>query len=949
MTASYGRPQPRRVNALYDPVQADPLKPMDRQIVPKQNIGRLLDFSSAEVSAANAQRGYNEVASFLEQTIEVAKPIYEEYVNNEVKGQLAQIAEDPEFIERIRAGDEQTRATLRSMRLQTQVIVNENAAAASVAEYAKRYQSQSILDPVLTDSEATVEEKATRRAELRGTLQAELLDPLDARALAGQLDNVALANAGARAATEELAVKEQDRAAQQTLQLGVGANFYELSQLELGYTVSPDGEKTEATDAQVNAAMRDRAFTYLDSIQQDFTPTEIGTAYFRGIQGKALQLAADGRWDEALDILATAQEVAGSYKFDNGLNIGGIAVTKEGGTVSTGLAKLRISLEKKAEEAADKVRLGNLDDQIRTLATADPDSAEYADAQSKIALQTAGDPELYLKALKLGGNIRTQLQKTELPATPAQQQNYLDLIWRVKDPATSWQQSKNLIDGSDLTMDQRIKLASAALEGASTAETTTIQAANNSTDIIDGEAALLAEQAQAAAAALPGTAIALPTAEDLKRDYEIALRNKVTKRLQDEARPVSEGGLGIAPSTARALEVLQEEASIVRQNLAKTLNLPTDLTPKTRQQYAVDAVTKDFEYVRNQLANGADRYSTAIFPPAFVAAIKKATGRDDYQTVLREFIKRMTRIKTDDGKPLFQNPSQSWRDLTGELPDQEPGDAANSMMQGMYGVPASAQKKEGGDEQAANPQEMLQVALGNLFNVVTGTQAASAQYLDGKKDSDYVGMENAEMLSAALRRKGSVDLSPAVGPMPQLGAAAETRAPVPLAIGPNNPYFVAIGLNEGTRTANGGYTRAWSGHTDPGDGAANRGTISARSGSPQSADRYWSGLLTGEAMEARGALLAAGLRDNTVGFQRVMFNVLDLAVQAPGAVPDFIRKLPNMQAADFTIESVAKARADSYINPSTGRLEASGFGNSYNRLFQDQRSRAGTFDYKKRI
>ena len=99
-------------------------------------------------------------------------------------------------------------------------------------------------------------------------------------------------------------------------------------------------------------------------------------------------------------------------------------------------------------------------------------------------------------------------------------------------------------------------------------------------------------------------------------------------------------------------------------------------------------------------------------------------------------------------------------------------------------------------------------------------------------------------------------------------------------------------------------------------------------------------------MEARGALLAAGLRDNTVGFQRVMFNVLDLAVQAPGAVPDFIRKLPNMQAAEFTIESVAKARADSYINPSTGRLEASGFGNSYNRLFQDQRSRAGTFDYK---
>ena len=106
---------------------------------------------------------------------------------------------------------------------------------------------------------------------------------------------------------------------------------------------------------------------------------------------------------------------------------------------------------------------------------------------------------------------------------------------------------------------------------------------------------------QAAAAALPGTAIALPTAEDAKRDYQIALKNKVTKRLQDEARPVSEGGLGIAPSKARALEVMQEEASIVRAEQGKKLKLPTDLTPKSRQQYAVDAVTKDFEYVRNQL------------------------------------------------------------------------------------------------------------------------------------------------------------------------------------------------------------------------------------------------------------------------------------------------------------------------------------------------------------
>jgi hypothetical protein len=59
--------------------------------------------------------------------------------------------------------------------------------------------------------------------------------------------------------------------------------------------------------------------------------------------------------------------------------------------------------------------------------------------------------------------------------------------------------------------------------------------------------------------------------------------------------------------------------------------------------------------------------------------------------------------------------------------------------------------------------------------------------------------------------------------------------------------------------------------------------------------------------------------------------------------------LPSVIANGITIEAIAKARADSFINPVTGRLEAGGFGNSYSRLFADQRSRAGSFDYKKRL
>ena len=284
-------------------------------------------------------------------------------------------------------------------------------------------------------------------------------------------------------------------------------------------------------------------------------------------------------------------------------------------------------------------------------------------------------------------------------------------------------------------------------------------------------------------------------------------------------------------------------------------------------------------------------------------------------------------------------------------PDTRPGGFI--IPKALFGPGPEQQTKDGEKGDQASIGQQLEGALGQLLNVVIPAAPANAESLDGKKESDYTGMQTAEMLSAAMRRPGSVDLGPSTPGLPQQGAAAVTARPVPTSINsPNHPYFVAIGLNEGTRTADGGYTNAYWGHTDPGDGAANRGTISARSGSPQQADRMWAGILSGRAIEVRQALRNAGLADNTVGFQRVMFNVLDLMVQVgeySGANDDFLGKLPEMQAAGFTIESVAKARTDSYINPSTGRLEAAGFGNSYNRLFQDQRRRAGTFDYKKRL
>jgi hypothetical protein len=186
--------------------------------------------------------------------------------------------------------------------------------------------------------------------------------------------------------------------------------------------------------------------------------------------------------------------------------------------------------------------------------------------------------------------------------------------------------------------------------------------------------------------------------------------------------------------------------------------------------------------------------------------------------------------------------------------------------------------------------------------------------------------------------------------LPQTAAGVPVR-PVPLAINNDmHPLFVAIGINEGTRTPNGGYTKAYYGHRDPGNGAFNVGTVSGQQGgSPQSSDQRWAGILTQTMTSVTPILVRNGLPQNSVGFQRMLFNIADLKVQAPAAVPDFVRRLPQIVRQGVTIEAIAKARADSFINPATGRLEAAGFGNNYQTLLRDQRSRAGTWDYKRRL
>jgi hypothetical protein len=232
---------------------------------------------------------------------------------------------------------------------------------------------------------------------------------------------------------------------------------------------------------------------------------------------------------------------------------------------------------------------------------------------------------------------------------------------------------------------------------------------------------------------------------------------------------------------------------------------------------------------------------------------------------------------------------------------------------------------------------------GNFLNMFTGASPANAGNIDYATPDSLEAFHQAwEFGSNGLKTK----------PLPQVSASAEARL-VPTAVSNDrHELFVMIGVAEGTRTPNGGYTKAYYGHADPADGFSNRGTVSGgrESGaSPEMVDLRWMGRLTAIQQRLRPQLIVMGLMPGTQGYNRVMFNIMDLEVQSPEANRDFIGKLFTVRKAGWSIEAIAKARADSFINPATGRLEASGFGNNYQSLIKDQRSRAGVYDYRRRV
>lgn len=150
---------------------------------------------------------------------------------------------------------------------------------------------------------------------------------------------------------------------------------------------------------------------------------------------------------------------------------------------------------------------------------------------------------------------------------------------------------------------------------------------------------------------------------------------------------------------------------------------------------------------------------------------------------------------------------------------------------------------------------------------------------------------------------------------------------------------IAIGVAEGTRTPEGRKTLSWEYHSDPGNGAINQGTFSWQMGAatPEEADLKG---LTRIQKEAIPYLIQVAEQEQISFDLEMLLQGADLWNQAPEAGANFVQNLKQCLDETQTVdEAVLCARVESFYNPITGELDASGFDNDRDRLENDQRRR----------
>jgi hypothetical protein len=703
-----------------------------------------------------------------------------------------------------------------------------------------------------------------------------------------------------------------------------------------------------------------------------FTPSEMAGSFYSGMATEVQQLIAEKNTDQAValtrGLVALSQQdiktPAGVSFFD--LKDG------EGKSLTYKLSVLARSAFAASEQAGAlevKQLAGQyLDDYYEATS---PEDKQLLTEQYRASLSTL-DPERRLDGLLAGAKVESELNR----ATPLQIQNSAEMMIDITSRDLNTEDARGrvleAIENGSITANQGAqRLAEIANGNPEGAVYEGIEGARRaSVDDLSIEVADLIDVGDIDPDGDGPLSSVLASFGDKEKQKIIgnSLSKRVTIALEKKAKEARNNG---DPWTTEMYveqyrEELSRQASVMRKELKKG-----EIQGTTR----LERINNEYMALANNAKEGP--LTVQSFAPATVKRWQKNNPGKEVtpKALLGEMSRLMGSLTDGKGQKIYPDAVKDLKELARQSRVDEDGfwekrpktNPLNFLLgapqlrdedaiEGVDQIPE--QKGDSKEEKTSQKtevdekdpeqgfQKVLMQGLGALGNVVT--LPAQAGTLEGKPG--VLNANNSPEFAKVMARQEPFGIK--TQPLPQLSSASPVRR-VPIAISSrNHPIFVAIGIAEGTRTPSGGNTKAYYGHTDIGDGNWNRGTVSGgrNGGSPQQVDRQWMGTLTSVAATMAPVLQRLGLRPDSQGWNRVMFNILDLRVQAvPAAVRDFVGKLPQVMDQGLTIEAIAKARADSFFNPQTGRLEASGFGNNYSRLFADQRSRAGVYDYKRRF
>ena len=957
----------------------------ERQVVTVGPNGPLRDFRSPEQAGRNAALPFQQISQFLDNFAKTAKPVYDAYVSNEVAKERATIMAQPEMLDAYRRGDEQARAFIGAFRPQTRDFVNSSVADAGVEQYQRTLPLLIARDPVLmgappegVSDEEFAQTKILRQKELERKAASEAgFDTIDRRYLGARLSQIQRVNAASKSFAYGKQLEALDKQDTDKMAGGIASQLVQLNETrQQAVTANRFGEFQQGADQWWQKVA--------DQWQETRTPQQILETTWQGFSQKFNELMQYGELsdiDAADSLIATMTVLSqSSVKMKSGQTLGEMSFD-DGSSLGSKLAELRLKTkpmrDKLEEEARWKQAMPLFQQAMK------PGAADAVRAQAAAQLPTVfSDPRQMMQAYSLLNQASTISDQ----ATDAQRKTMALLEMELNKDGLSYDQKKDLVlNAPGLTWEQRLKFAP-QVQGEPNQEARSIAGARSYNALEIDQSGVSIAQAYAAAKAqgrLNQKDFQPPDAETAARNAAISATRMTEQRVQQLREE------GKAPSADQVTAIFRNELDAYTRSTMQQVSTAA----RERPQSFAQVVTGELDVVRQNLVRNGGKPTVDVFPEAVRQRAVQQGYPDTYIGVQRYFLNRLKSATEDDGKggqkQVFPDPAKVYRETMrsikgadqsqvapqqgGLRADNYPGlvllrkggEALQWLVEKTGGAERYRQYQQqkesskGGSPQAsAQPQQSMgEQLIGGALNLLVGASPAAAGEMPGrtqqnKQQSQLVGLENIPILAELMKLPGRAAraLSVSTPVLPQTAATAPVK-PVPLAINNDmHPLFVAIGINEGTRTPNGGYTKAYHGHRDPGNGVWNVGTVSGQQGgSPRSSDRRWAGVLTQQSASVVPILVRAGLPRNSAGFHRVLFNILDLKVQAPAAVPDFVKRLPQILRQGVTVESIAKARADSFINPATGRLEAGGFGNSYQRLLQDQRSRAGTWDYKRRL